>query len=265
MNVRAPIVYIPHGGGPLPLMGDPGHERLVSFLQNLPNTLETPDAILIISAHWETDVPTVTGGDAPGLLYDYAGFPPEAYTIQYPAPGAPVLADHIVARLDAAGFPARHDDRRGFDHGVFIPLKLMYPAATIPCVQLSLLRSLDPAAHLRLGQALCALPQQNILIVGSGFSFHNLRAFFQHDSQAAKESAAFQDWLAETCTSPDLPRTEREHRLRHWEQAPAARYCHPRAEHLLPLHVCFGMAGNIPAEVVFRDDVIDIPVIGLLW
>lgn len=166
--------------------------------------------------------------------------------------------------LGAHHVPTRIDPRRGFDHGLFIPLKLMYPQADIPAIQLSLLRGLKPAAHIALGKALRELMQENILVVGSGFSFHNMRAF-SWQGMAAPDPAndAFQDWLIETCTGP-LSQPEREQRLLEWEKAPSARYCHPREEHLLPLHVCFGMADK-PAEVVFDDRILGKRAIGLLW
>jgi aromatic ring-opening dioxygenase catalytic subunit (LigB family) len=160
--------------------------------------------------------------------------------------------------------PAQIDSRRGFDHGVFIPLKLMYPQADIPSLQLSLLRGLDPAAHIALGKALRELMGENILVVGSGFSFHNLGAFFRPGSSGPDPAnEAFQDWLIEVCAGP-LSQSEREQRLIEWEKAPAARYCHPREEHLLPLHVCQGMAGR-PARVVFDGRILGKRGVAFLW
>ncbi len=263
MTKRAPVLYLPHGGGPLPVLGDPGHEKLVAFLTTIPERLGNPDAILVISAHWEADVPNVTTASRPGLLYDYSGFPPESYTIQYPAPGDPDLAQEIISLLGE--FSATGAPRRDFDHGMFIPLRCMYPTASLPCVQLSLLRSLDPAEHIRMGRALRKLREKNILVIGSGLSFHNLRTFFHPDAGIRDKSAVFQEWLLETCTAAAFSENERTDRLRHWRDAPEAAFCHPREEHLLPLHVCFGMAGEAAAEVVFYDDLMNIPVISLLW
>ena len=149
----------------------------------------------------------------------------------------------MLALVEAGGMRARLDTQRGFDHGMFVPLKLMYPQAQIPCVQLSMLSSLDPAKHIALGKSLAALREKNVLIVGSGMSFHNLRAFFSPRlSSIGERSEAFDRWLVETCTSRELSSEEREKRLVAWEQAPFARFCHPREDHLLPLHVCYGAA-----------------------
>lgn len=245
MSTQTDVLFISHGGGPMPLLGDPGHREMVDRLTGIAGTLRKPSAILVISAHWEEAVPTISAGANPGLIYDYYGFPPESYEIQYPCPGEPVLAEQVRQALENAGISARLDDQRGLDHGVFVPLKLMYPNADIPCVQLSLVNSLDAAAHLAIGRALQALDYDNLLVIGSGFSFHNMRAFFTPntpDIQARNE--AFEDWLEHTCTDMDMAEPERAQRLIHWEAAPHARFCHPREEHLLPLHVCYGLAGK---------------------
>lgn len=260
----APVLYIPHGGGPMPLLGEPSHQRLVDFLRQIPASLPTPEAIVVISAHWEEERPTVTSGDRPDLIYDYSGFPQESYSIQYPAPGAPDLANRLHGLLTAAGLRPQADARRGFDHGLFVPLALMHPQAGIPCIQLSLLDSLDPAAHLAVGKALAPLRRERILIVGSGFSFHNMRAFFGPAGTPDQRNEAFQHWLIETCTAGGLTPDQRERRLADWENAPHARYCHPREEHLLPLHVCFGMA-QTQAQLVFDDQVLGKRACALLW
>ena len=263
-KAKAQIVYFSHGGGPLPILGDPGHAAMVAFMQELPKNLRKPEAVLVISAHWEEQAATLLSAPNPPLFYDYYGFPAEAYDLTYPAPGNPGLAKRIASLLEQASIPARLDDQRGFDHGVFIPLKLMYPAADLPCLQLSLLRGLDPAAHLALGKALRPLLEENLLVIGSGFSFHNMGAF-QWGGPAKPDTGndAFQDWLIETCTAP-LPGDEREQRLLEWDKAPAARYCHPREEHLLPLHVCQGMAG-VPGEVVFDGLILGKRAVAFLW
>lgn len=243
------ILFIPHGGGPLPLLGDAGHRELVEFLQNIPDKLIKPSAIIVISAHWEAPVVTITQSAAPPLIYDYYGFPDESYAIQYPAPGYPELAMNIAQQLQQHGIVADMDADRGFDHGLFVPLKLMYPDASIPCVQLSLLHSLSPQQHIAVGKALAALERENTLIIGSGFSFHNLHAFFSKDSgESDLKNEVFQDWLNDTCTSTRLSEQERESRLLDWASAPHARYAHPREEHLLPLHVCYGIAGTTAAQ-----------------
>jgi aromatic ring-opening dioxygenase catalytic subunit (LigB family) len=126
---EAPVLFFPHGGGPLPLLGDPGHKNMVEFLGGIARTLPEPSAILVVSAHWEEGQPTITAGEFPPLIYDYYGFPEESYAIQYPAPGNPALARETHRLLTEAGIEARLDAQRGFDHGLFVPLKIMYPGA----------------------------------------------------------------------------------------------------------------------------------------
>ncbi|MEB3288415.1 MAG: class III extradiol ring-cleavage dioxygenase [Leptolyngbya sp.] len=245
MSHRRRALFVSHGGGPLPLLGDPAHAEMVDCLKTITATLERPSAIVVVSAHWEAPHPTITSGSNPGLIYDYNGFPPESYTLQYPCPGSPDLAQRIAAYLGQAGFSAYLNGTRGFDHGLFVPLKMMYPEADIPCVQVSLMRSLDPAAHIQLGRALQGLADPSLLVIGSGFSFHNMQAFFR--AVPAEEQAmnqAFEAWLLDTCANPNITEEERYQRLIQWELAPSARYCHPREEHLLPLHVCYGFAAS---------------------
>ena len=261
---RAQIVYFSHGGGPLPILGDTGHQAMVDFMLQLPSQLRRPDAILVVSAHWEESAATLTGAEAPALFYDYYGFPDAAYQLTYPAPGSPALAARIAASLSDNKIPARVDAQRGLDHGSFIPLKLMYPQADIPTLQLSLLRGLNPAAHIALGKALRDLMAENILVIGSGFSFHNMRAFSWENINAPDPANdAFQDWLIEV-NSGSMSQAEREQRMIAWDMAPSARYCHPREEHLLPLHVCLGMAGG-PGKVVFDDRILGKRSVAFLW
>ena len=256
-------MYIPHGGGPLPLMGDPGHHEMVSFLKNLATTVDEPTAVLVISAHWEESIVSITSAHAPSLLYDYYGFPDEAYEIKYPAKGSPELAGCIYELLQADDIDANLDSERGFDHGMFVPLKIMYPKANIPCVQVSLTNTLDPVTHIRIGRALSKLRKENVLILGSGLSFHNLGAFRQGDAKDVGNEV-FEEWLKETCAGGGLSTSERIHRLIQWSDAPFARYCHPREEHLLPLHVCYGAAETV-AETVFSGTVINKKASGFLW
>jgi len=261
---RAQIVYFSHGGGPLPILGDAGHKAMVDFMRQLPSRLRKPDAVLVISAHWEESTATLLGAQKPPMFYDYYGFPEKAYTITYPAPGSPELADRIAGLLLENKIAARIDPHRGFDHGLFIPLKMMYPQADIPSLQISLLRGLDPAAHIALGNAMRDLRDENILVIGSGFSFHNLRAFSQQGTDTSDPAnEAFQDWLIEVCTG-SISQTEREQHLIGWRKAPSARYCHPREEHLMPLHVCLGMADN-PASKIFDDRILGKRAVAFLW
>ena len=260
----AQVVYLSHGGGPLPILGDPGHAKMVEFMRRLGPGLRRPDAILVVSAHWEAPVATVQSEAEPHLLYDYYGFPEESYHLSYPAPGDPALAQRIAGLLNEAGLPCGVDYDRGFDHGLFVPLMLMFPDADIPALQLSLVQGLDAQVHLDLGRALGGLMGENILVVGSGFSFHNMYAFdFRALDAPDPQNDAFQDWLIATC-SGDLEQRERERRLAEWQAAPGARYAHPREEHLLPLHVCAGMVQG-PGEVVFDDSIVGKRSVAILW
>ena len=189
-------LFISHGGGPLPLLGDVGHRELVECLAGIATDIEKPAAIIVISAHWEENLPTVTSGATPALIYDYSGFPQASYEIRYPCPGAPSIAREICKTLEDSGIQAGLDANRGFDHGLFVPLKIMYPEADIPCVQLSLVSTLDPSHHIAIGRALRALPLENVLLIGSGFSFHNMKAFFRADTPQSRElNHSFEQWL----------------------------------------------------------------------
>ncbi|MCB1800568.1 MAG: dioxygenase [Gammaproteobacteria bacterium] len=243
MTQTPKALFLSHGGGPLPLLADPGHQEMIACLQQIASTIARPDALLVVSAHWEAQRPTLTAGQHPELIYDYYGFPEASYQIQYPCAGEPSLAADVQRRLAGAGIDAGLDETRGFDHGLFVPLKIMYPDADIPCVQLSLVNTLNPALHIDMGRALADLAQRKVLVIGSGFSFHNLGAFFAADTaESQQQNLAFEAWLAETCGNGDISEQERTRRLIHWPDAPGSRYCHPREEHLLPLHVCYGVA-----------------------
>jgi aromatic ring-opening dioxygenase catalytic subunit (LigB family) len=246
-----PTYFISHGGGPWPWMQDQagGYSQLASSLQAMPATLPAPPkAILMVSAHWEEARFTVQATPHPGMIYDYSGFPAHTYEIQYPAPGAPAVASRVHALLEQAGIDAAQDTQRGFDHGTYSPLAVMYPQANIPVLQLSLKQGLDPEAHLAAGRALRPLRDEGILIVGSGLSFHNLREL---GPSGQAPSAAFDAWL-ESSVVQASPQ-EREENLRAWATAPAARQAHPREEHLLPLMVAVGAAGDAPATCVYHE------------
>lgn len=267
MTELAPVYYIPHGGGPMPLLDDPNHASLIRFLKALPQRIaRKPKAIVLISAHWEAAQPAVYGGTQHPMLFDYYGFPPHTYEFKYPAPGAPELAGRIAELLQAAGAPCSLETKRGFDHGVFVPMLLINPDADIPCIQLSLLKGLDPVAHLRLGLALQELRKQDVLILGSGMSFHNLQAIFAGDQpQLRAASEAFHQWLLHTVSSDKLDAEARLNALANWQQAPNATFCHPRAEHLLPLHVCAGIAGGQAGKIEFDEVLLNHKVAGFSW
>ncbi|MDE2337013.1 MAG: dioxygenase [Alphaproteobacteria bacterium] len=259
-NSLMPVLFIPHGGGPCFFMDwDPPEtwEEMAAYLKSLGAALpRKPQAIVVVSAHWEEKEFTVTTNSAPDLIYDYYGFPDHTYQIKYPAAGAPDLAGRICGLLEKSGIPVRADAERGFDHGVFIPLKLMFPAADIPIVQLSLKHGLDPAAHMAAGRSLAPLRREDVLIVGSGMSYHNLKRFFRGHDPA---SDIFDRWLTETVTAETAPRAQR---LLVWSDAPAAREAHPRAEHLLPLMVAAGAAEGGDGTVDFHGHVNGIALSG---
>ena len=252
-----PTLYIPHGGGPCFFMkenfGPPGTwDRMEVHLRELSRHVpQTPTAILMISAHWEAEVPTVMTAAQPSMLYDYYGFPEHTYHLQYPAPGSPHLAAQVQELLRHNGFDCASDDQRGFDHGAFIPLMLIYPDAQIPVVQLSLQQNLDPDYHIRLGQALAPLRQNGVLMIGSGMSYHNLRAFFAPGHLADAEAQAFDSWLTKAATHPDAQK--RHQLLNQWHLAPGAQSAHPREEHLLPLMVVSGAASDKTGKHIYHD------------
>ena len=240
---RHTVLYLSHGAGPMPLLGDDGHKQMVDNLEMIAAEISKPSAIILISAHWEEPIPTITQAVNPPLLYDYYGFPEQAYAIQYPAPGEPDLAHTVFSVLRDQGIKSILDDKRGFDHGLFVPLKIMYPEADVPCIQLSLVNRLDPKEHINIGNSLSGLEYENLLVIGSGFSFHNMNAFFApRTAEMEMMNEEFIQWLNDTCSNPNLEENERTRRLVNWEKAPSARFSHPREEHLLPLHVCYGVA-----------------------
>ncbi|ACE85523.1 DODA-type extradiol aromatic ring-opening family dioxygenase [Cellvibrio japonicus] len=260
-----PVVFVPHGGGPMPLLGDANHHSLAAFLRNLSHSLPEPQAILVITAHWEAPLASISSAAAPGMLYDYYGFPAESYEFHYPAPGSPALAQQVLDLLRLQGIAAQLDAERDYDHGTFVPLMLAYPAAQIPVVQLSLVHSLEPALHIAIGKALAPLREQGVLILGSGMSFHNMRAFFSGDPAVTPKSLAFHQWLSGTMGETDVAVTEQQ--LVHWQAGPQARFSHPREEHLLPLLVCFGAASAAgqPAQQVYEGLFFNTWIAGYRW
>lgn len=256
---RLPTLFIPHGGGPCFFMDTPAGwptdtwDRMAAHLRGLAAEIgEKPKAVLVISGHWETDRPTVNVAARPELLFDYYGFPEHTYQLTYPVDGAPALAERVQALLAGAGFGSDTDSARGLDHGVFVPFKLIYPDADVPVLQLSLQKDLDPAAHLAIGRALEPLRDEGVLIVGSGMTYHNLRGMFSGQGNA--EAEAFDGWLTTAVEDPDP--AERERALTAWANAPGARSAHPREEHLLPLMVAVGAAGNDQGRRTYADHVL---------
>lgn len=254
-----PTLFVPHGAGPCFFMDwNPPHawDRTAQFLKNICTSLsQRPKAIVLISGHWLENNFTVGSNSRPGLIYDYRGFPAHTYELQYPAPGNPDLAARITDLLTQANLPCAQDPVRGYDHGVFIPLKVMFPDADIPVVQLSLRNDLDPRAHLDSGRALAPLREEGVLIVGSGMSFHNMRGY--GDPKFGPVSDEFDDWLTQVVT---MPGPQRRQALAEWDRAPGARLAHPinAEEHFLPLLVAAGAAGDDPGQQVFTDRVMEV-------
>ncbi|MGH8148463.1 MAG: DODA-type extradiol aromatic ring-opening family dioxygenase [Steroidobacteraceae bacterium] len=255
-QTELPTFYIPHGGGPCFYMDWPyptpnPWTGLAAWLGGLAASIgRTPRAVLVVSGHWEEDPVAVNVAEHPALLYDYYGFPEHTYHLEYPAPGAPPLARAALELLCAAGFPVSEERRRGLDHGVFVPFKLVYPRADVPIVQMSLRSGLDAAAHVAIGEALAPLRRRGVLIVGSGMSFHNLR-IASIENARIPASEEFDAWLTQAACAPT--REERTAELVRWARAPAARFAHPRAEHLLPLMVAAGAAGPDRGTRVFSE------------
>jgi aromatic ring-opening dioxygenase catalytic subunit (LigB family) len=262
--MKYPAVFVNHGGGPLPLMG-----RQPNLVKNMKEIVSKflpkdnpPSAIVVLSAHWESDPISITSGLNPSLYFDYSGFPQETYAYDYPVRGNPALARKIHDLLREHGLPSRLDDQRGFDHGVFVPLMIMFPDATIPVVEVSLHKSLDATINMEIGKALEALRDDNILLLGSGYTFHNMHSIFYPSQQSIKGSQDFNNWLKDTILFPNKNHLEQQncsagdevssdsdyqqriHLLGQWEIAPGARISHPREEHLLPLLIVAAAGGK---------------------
>ncbi len=245
-----PTYFISHGGGPWPwvpkmrVMFAPLERSLKEMVAEWGTP---PRAILMVSGHWEGETVQVMGAKRPPMVYDYYNFPPETYRVVYPSPGAPGVAARVMDLLSDAGIAAELDPERGYDHGVFAPMEVMFPDAEVPLLQVSILSSYDPAAHFALGRALAPLRREGVMIVGSGLSYHNLRLM---GAEGAAPSAAFDTWLGETMAMAPGARTAR---LMDWESAPSARVCHPEEDHLVPLFVALGAAEDEAAARVYHE------------
>jgi aromatic ring-opening dioxygenase catalytic subunit (LigB family) len=266
--VRLPVIYLPHGGGPWNVMEDAGdaagYRKLTAYLRGLKERFgRETKALLVISAHWEEQVPAVHFGSRPGMLYDYYGFPEHTYAVSWPAPGAPGVAARAEDLLRAAGFQTTREEARGYDHGLFVPCMVAFPEADLPVAQVSMVGTLDPAVHFGIGAALAPLREEGVLILGSGMSYHNLRSLLTGDPRKGPVSRKFDDWLAEAVTLPDPG--ERKQRLIQWRQAPGALDCHPRSDHLVPLFVAAGAAGADPGRVDYSGTLLGATVSGHLF
>jgi aromatic ring-opening dioxygenase catalytic subunit (LigB family) len=252
---RIPTYFLSHGGGPWPwLKAERGamYDQLEASLHDVRRELgHAPRAVLMISAHWESDRFLLSSAARPPMEYDYGGFPEHTYRIHYDAPGAPALAESVREMLERGGFASGLDAARGFDHGTFTVMHTMYPEADIPLVQLSLRADYDVADHIKVGELIAPLRDEGVLIIGSGFSYHDTRGM--RSGAGAEVSATFDRWLNGTlvAATPD----ERRQRLVNWSAAPAARAAHPREDHLIPLMVAVGAAGNeVGARVYHQSD-----------
>jgi aromatic ring-opening dioxygenase catalytic subunit (LigB family) len=228
------------------------YARLEESLRQLSSQLpRKPEAILVVSGHWEAREFAVMSGAAPPMVYDYGGFPEELYHIRYPAAGSARLALRTRSLLEEAQLPTRLDADRGFDHGTYSILAVTHPQADLPVFQVSIRADYDPESHVRLGRALAPLRDEGVLIIGSGSSYHNLRRFFGPRGRR-EDAARFDSWLRETLVESTAAR--RLQGLLEWERAPAAREAHPREDHLMPLHVVVGAAREEPGRVVYREE-----------
>lgn len=243
------VIFLSHGGGPLPLLQEDGHKEMIQYYKEYAKT-KHPKAIIVISAHYESETVKVIYQHPSKLLYDYYGFPKETYEYQYNPPINQELGETILKKLTSNGIEAK-SEVRGFDHGVFVPLLIMFPNADIPVIQISLQKNLDPKKHIKIGEALSGL--DDVLYIGSGSSYHNLREYMNKDIGVNHLNDEFQDALKDIITS-NIDEKTREENLINYQNLPNTNFVHPRVEHLIPLHVCYGIAKKA-GKVIFDDQI----------
>ncbi len=238
-------LFISHGAPMLAIEPDETGKLLAELGASLP----IPSAILVVSAHWDTQTPTISSTSQPETIHDFGGFPKQLYEIEYPANGAPAMANKAADLLKQAGITAKIDNRRGLDHGAWVPLMLMYPQANIPVAQISIQSGLSPQAHFALGQALSALQADNVMLIASGSATHNLGDFFspQRDAKTLDYVPLFANWLAEKIEGNDT-----EALLDYRHQSQYAVKAHPTEDHILPLFVALGWANGVKYQQVKR-------------
>lgn len=233
-----PTIFVSHGSPMLALQDSPARR----FLQGLGASLARPTAIVMVSAHWETrGGPVVSLAPQPATIHDFGGFPQALFDLNYHAPGAPDMAERAAALFEAAGIPVGRDPQRGLDHGAWVPLRLMYPQADVPVLQISLTRGAGPAEHEQLGKALAQLRHEGVLVIGSGSLTHNLYEFRGQrvDAPAPVWVTEFEQWMRERLQVGDHASL-----LNYRSLAPSAQKNHPSEEHLLPLFFAMGAAGT---------------------
>ena len=234
---KLPTLFLSHGSPMHAINAGKAGEVWAALAKQLPK----PKAVLMVTAHWETNLPMLSGNARPAMIYDFGGFPDQLYKIVYPAPGAPDIAARAQALLKSAGFTAGIDGCRGLDHGTWVPLLKMYPDADVPVVQLSVQTAMNPRHHYDVGRALAPLTQEGVLIVGSGHLTHNLRDWMMSRGQTAHMPYAqkFQSWVFDHLAAHDI-----EALTRYRQEAPEAMRAHPTEEHFMPLFVALGAAGD---------------------
>ncbi|KAI9715048.1 MAG: hypothetical protein M1828_001084 [Chrysothrix sp. TS-e1954] len=288
---RAPVIALSHGGGPLPLLGDPDHAHLVESLRSkVPKLLklgtsEAPRAIVVVTAHWSAARPTISNAKNHKLLFDYYGFPDAAYKFKYDAPGEPSVARDVAQALEGVGLKSEMDQERGmfttrsltvemadsavgWDHGVFVPMILINPSASIPIIQVSVLENESPADHFAMGQALCELRDSNVAIIASGFAtFHNIRFFFNGATRSPAFRAKNDEWTKHVNAAVDEPDPKtRLNKFESWRSWPGSYEMHPRggSEHFLPLIVAAGAGGEGSAEK-YKDESAGLDMFSYYW
>ncbi len=239
MSKLAPVLYLSHGAPSLAIEPSAARDFLTTLGHDLDREFGRPRAVIVASAHWESDTPLLTGASAPPTIHDFGGFPEGLYRMRYPAPGAVDTSREACALLREAGFDAALDPERGFDHGAWVPLRLMYPEADVPISQLSIQSHLGPEHHLAVGHALAPLREKGVAIVGSGAITHNLRELFANrgERRVLPHVEQFVDWISERIDAGDL-----ESLVAYRSRAPHGVRNHPTDEHLLPLFVAIGAA-----------------------
>ena len=238
MNQILPTLFVPHGAPTFALRPGAAGAAIAAAAKNLP----LPRAIIIVSPHWDTAVPTVGSAERLETIHDFSGFPAELYSLQYPATGCPEAAQVVAAAITAAGLPVEFEPARGLDHGAWVPLRMMFPDADVPVIPLSLQSQGGPQQAYKLGQALAPLAAQGFLIIASGNITHNLQDYFvasRNGGQTPAYVREFSEWMADHLAGGDIAEM-----LNYRQQAPHAVRAHPSDEHLLPLYLALGAAGS---------------------